>query len=72
MISLYRVVSTLLYPLFIVLTYIRCFLKKEDPYRFKEKIFSSHFDIIKGLVFDVLEHPGTVCILFLRSYPFLK
>ena len=48
MISLYRVVSTLFYPLLIILIYIRCFIKKEDPYRFKEKIFFSHFDIVKN------------------------
>ena len=43
MILLYRVLSILLYPLLILLTYYRNFLKKEDPKRFKEKIFISHF-----------------------------
>ena len=31
-----------------------------------------HFKNIKGLVFDVVEKPGTFCALFFKSYPFLK
>ena len=47
MILLYKVLSTLLYPLFIIIIYTRSFLKKEDPNRFKEKIFSSYFKVIR-------------------------
>lgn len=43
MIYTYRLLSTLLYPLFVVLIFIRKILKKEDKIRFKEKIFTSSF-----------------------------
>ena len=43
MILAYRVLTTFLYPFLIILVYFRKFLKKEDPKRFKEKIFTSHF-----------------------------
>ena len=33
------------YPLIILITFFRIFLKKEDSKRFKEKIFSSHFKV---------------------------
>ena len=44
MLSLYRVLTFLIYPIFIILIYLRSFLKKEDSTRYKEKIFSSSFD----------------------------
>ncbi len=44
MLSLYRVLTFLLYPIFIILIYLRSFLKKEDSARYKEKIFSSSFN----------------------------
>ena len=47
MILLYRVLTTLLYPLFVILIYLRKFYKKEDLRRYKEKIFSSHFNVDK-------------------------
>ena len=43
MIYTYRLLSTLLYPLFVVLIFVRKILKKEDKIRFKEKIFTSSF-----------------------------
>ena len=43
MILAYRVLTTILYPFLIILVYLRKFLKKEDPKRFREKIFTSHF-----------------------------
>ena len=45
MILFYRVLAILFYPLIILLIFCRIFLKKEDPKRYKEKIFSSHFNI---------------------------
>ena len=45
MIFFYRIVTNLLYPILILLIYIRKILEKEDPIRFKEKIFSSHFNV---------------------------
>ena len=45
MILLYRVFTTFLYPFLLILTFLRIILKKEDPIRFKEKIFSSHFNV---------------------------
>ncbi len=45
MILLYRVFTTFLYPFLLILTFLRIIIKKEDPIRFKEKIFSSHFNV---------------------------
>ena len=47
MILAYRVFSYLIYPLLIILIYCRKILEKEDPKRYKEKIFSSHFNVKK-------------------------
>ncbi len=47
MILAYRVFTTILYPILILLIYIRKILKKEDPKRFKEKIFVSNFRVAK-------------------------
>mgnify|MGYP006133020873 CR=1 FL=1 len=43
MLSIYRILTYLLYPLFIILIYLRSILKKEDQVRYREKIFSSSF-----------------------------
>ena len=43
MILTYRILTIFLYPFLILFTYFRKFSKKEDPIRFKEKIFISHF-----------------------------
>ena len=45
MILIYRIITNILYPLLIFLIYLRKISKKEDPVRFKEKIFSSHFRV---------------------------
>lgn len=45
MIHAYRVLSNLLYPIFVIFVYFRKFIKKEDPLRFKEKILISHFNV---------------------------
>lgn len=47
MIITYKVLTTILYPIFFLFLYIRTFFKKEDPYRFKEKILISHFNVKK-------------------------
>ena len=44
MILTYRILTSILYPFLILFTYLRKFLKKEDPIRFKEKIFISYFN----------------------------
>ena len=41
----YRAFTFVLYPLLIILIFLRKFSKKEDNKRYKEKIFSSHFNI---------------------------
>ena len=43
MILIYRVITTLIYPILIIFIYIRKIINKEDPKRYKEKIFISHF-----------------------------
>ena len=48
MIFLYRILTVALYPFLILLIYFRIFLNKEDKKRFKEKIFSSKFNVKKN------------------------
>jgi len=43
MLRAYRYLTFLLFPIFVVLIYFRSIFNKEDPSRFKEKIFSSSF-----------------------------
>ena len=43
MIFIYRLITILLYPIFIILIYIRKLFNKEDVNRYKEKIFPSNF-----------------------------
>ncbi len=43
----YRIFTTILYPFLLIFIYYRKILKKEDQKRFKEKVFFSHFNIIK-------------------------
>ena len=43
MIFIYRFFTTFIYPILIILIYSRKLLKKEDPNRYKEKIFPSNF-----------------------------
>ena len=47
MILTYRVLTTLFYPLFIVIIIIRKILHKEDQFRYKEKIFTTHFNVVE-------------------------
>ena len=47
MLVFYRVLTSLLYPVLCILIYLRKILKKEDPKRYKEKIFSSSFKFYK-------------------------
>ena len=39
MIFFYRILTYFLFPIFVVIIYLRRYLKKEDKIRFKEKIF---------------------------------
>jgi len=45
MILIYRVLTTLIYPLLFIYIFIRKLKKKEDQVRYKEKIFPSHFNV---------------------------
>jgi 3-deoxy-D-manno-octulosonic-acid transferase len=45
MIQLYKIITTILYPLLILFIYLRKLIKKEDPKRFKEKIFPRSFNV---------------------------
>ena len=54
MILIYRILTTLLYPFLIAFTILRKFKKKEDPIRYKEKIFISHFNVIKKEKFKLI------------------
>ena len=48
MILLYRILTKITFPLLFILIFFRIFLKKEDSVRYKEKIFSSSFDVKKN------------------------
>lgn len=48
MLQAYRYLTYILFPVFIVLIYLRSIFNKEDKKRFKEKIFSSHFKVNKN------------------------
>ena len=45
MIFSYRILTAILYPLLLVFLFYRKIIKKEDPKRFKEKIFISKFNV---------------------------
>ena len=45
MFLIYRVLTTILYPLLIILIIVRKLFKKENSLRYKEKIYSSNFNI---------------------------
>ena len=45
MILFYRVLTHLIYPFLFAIVFLRVFLKKEHPKRYKEKILISHFDV---------------------------
>ena len=47
MILFYRVLTNILYPFLLIVLLLRVFLKKEDPKRYKEKIFVKSFNIKK-------------------------
>lgn len=44
---IYRAITTLFYPIIILLIYYRKLIGKEDVDRYKEKIFSSNFKVVK-------------------------
>ena len=44
MLGIYRFLTFILYPLFIILIFLRSIYKKESRTRYKEKIFSSSFN----------------------------
>ena len=48
MLCVYRYLTYFFFPFFIILIYLRLIFKKEDRSRFKEKIFSSHFQAPKN------------------------
>ena len=45
MLTLYRFLINLFYPLIVVVIFLRKLIGKEDPIRYKEKIFVSHFKV---------------------------
>jgi 3-deoxy-D-manno-octulosonic-acid transferase len=44
MLFIYRYLAIFLFPIFIIIIFLRSFFNKEDKKRFKEKIFSSYFE----------------------------
>ncbi len=47
MIPLYRILTLIFYPLIILIIFLRKLLNKEDAIRYKEKIFSKDFNVVK-------------------------
>ena len=45
MLHIYRYLTFLLFPAFVILIYLRSIFNKEDQVRYKEKIFSSSFKV---------------------------
>ena len=45
MIVLYKFLTIIFYPLFLIFIFLRKIFKKEDPLRYKEKILPSHFKV---------------------------
>mgnify|MGYP001238233005 FL=1 len=45
MIFLYKLFTTIFYPIFVFFIYFRKLIKKEDPIRYKEKILTSYFKV---------------------------
>ena len=48
MILLYRTIAFVIYPLLIILIFLRRIFDKEDKNRYKEKIFPSSFNVTRG------------------------
>mgnify|MGYP001311899443 FL=1 len=48
MLLIYRYLTNIFFPLIIIIIYLRTQIKKEDKIRFKEKLFSSSFNINKN------------------------
>ena len=47
MILIYRIITTIIFPVLITIIFIRKLFNKEDSERYKEKIFSSKFNVVK-------------------------
>ena len=47
MILTYRILTTLIYPFLVILIFLRKIFHKEDPERYKEKVFISHFNVTR-------------------------
>ena len=47
MLQVYKYLTYFLFPIFVISVYLRSLFNKEDPTRFKEKFFSSHFKVHK-------------------------
>jgi 3-deoxy-D-manno-octulosonic-acid transferase len=48
MVAIYRYLTFFLFPLFIILIYLRSIFNKEHQSRYKEKIFSSSFNVVRN------------------------
>ena len=47
MIFAYKVLAYILWPFLLLFVFLRIFINKEDPKRFKEKIFPSCFNVLR-------------------------
>ena len=60
MITLYRLLGVLLYPIIVIIIYLRRFFGKEDPKRFTEKIFPYKFNIVKNIPDLIWFHAASI------------
>ncbi len=72
MILAYRILTYFLYPLIIFFIYFRILFKKEDPVRFKEKIFVKCFNVKKSNNLKLLWFHATSIGEFRSIIPLIK
>ena len=72
MILLYRILTNIFYPFLYIFLIIRILIKKEDPKRYKEKIFVSHFNVIKSKDLKLLWFHAASIGEFKSIVPLLK
>ena len=72
MLIIYRCLTFFLFPLFVLLVYVRLFLNKEDKLRFKEKIYTSSFKVNRNIEKKLVWFHAASIGEFLSVLPLIK
>ena len=72
MLIIYRCLTFFLFPLFVLLVYVRLFLSKEDKLRFKEKIYTSSFKVNRNIEKKLVWFHAASIGEFLSVLPLIK